>query len=229
MLIEINNVWASSPTPSCPSLKPAHHKASLWYVPDSSLSIQESPLFLIILVTAWKPCFASVFFSLDIYLPCPLSTGRGTQFIVCLLHFYSWPWVSPFCMESIKSPLGESSLSQNMMDELCHVGLIKLRVIEGLEIPKCVIWKCCPLSLLEISNGFLLFFPLPPTSVSQNKLCFHGSDRGSPNSQLCLEQGNYNWRKFLLAAENRQWRGSLAECDSGKKQNVWGELVWAWC
>uniref|UniRef100_A0A8C8UG45 Nuclear antigen Sp100 n=1 Tax=Peromyscus maniculatus bairdii TaxID=230844 RepID=A0A8C8UG45_PERMB len=26
-------------------------------------------------------------------------------------------------------------------------------------------------------------------NVSQNKLCFHGSDRGYPNSQLCLEQG----------------------------------------
>ncbi|XP_036029543.1 nuclear autoantigen Sp-100-like [Onychomys torridus] len=25
--------------------------------------------------------------------------------------------------------------------------------------------------------------------VSQNRLCFHGSDRGYPNSQLCLEQG----------------------------------------
>lgn len=35
----------------------------------------------------------------------------------------------------------------------------------------------------------LEFFARSFENVSQNKLCFHGSDRGYPNSQLCLEQG----------------------------------------
>nr|XP_048314923.1 nuclear autoantigen Sp-100-like isoform X2 [Myodes glareolus] len=52
--------------------------------------------------------------------------------------------------------------------------------------------ECCLLSLLEISNGFLFFFPLPPISVLLPKeLWSRDIDRRDPNSQLSLEQA---WR-----------------------------------
>lgn len=95
-------------------------------------------------------------------------------------------------MGSINSPLWESSLSQDILGELCDVGHIEYEVMARLETPKCVMQKCCLLSLLKISDGFLLFFPLPPTSVlPQKKLWSEEIDRRYLNSQLSVEQGNY--------------------------------------
>lgn len=105
-------------------------------------------------------------------------------------------------MGSINSPLWESSLSQDMLGEHCDVGHIEYEVMARLEVPICVMQKCCPLSLLRISNGFLLLFPLPPTSVlPQNKFWSKEIDRRDRNSQLSVEQGNYTWREVLIATE----------------------------
>ena len=105
-------------------------------------------------------------------------------------------------MGSINSSLWESSLSQDMLGELCDVGHIEYGVMARLEVPICVMQKCCLLSLLRISNGFLLFFPLPPISVlPHNELWSEEIDRRYLNSQLSVEQGNYTWREVLIARE----------------------------
>ena len=105
-------------------------------------------------------------------------------------------------MGSTNSPLWETSLSQDVLGELCDLGHIEYEVMARLEVPICVMQKCCLLSLLRISNGFLLFFPLPHTSVlPQNKFWFEEIDRRDQNSQLSVEQGNYTWREVLIATE----------------------------
>lgn len=137
------------------------------------------------------------FFCFDIYILCPLNTGIWTQH-KCVFKFLVLTLSVPFLYGKHKVSLVESSLSQEVMGELHYVGHIELAVIRRPEIPKCVMQKCCPLSLLNISNGFLFFFHLPPTLVlPQDELHLEEIDRGDLNSQLSLEQGNYTWKEFF--------------------------------